>query len=149
MIISFLIALFFQFALPQVQEGTSPEWWQMAHWQLVVGIVVTTLTWLTITYLTKPTEKETLKGFVKLTRPGGPGWKKINEELESEGHPKIVNNLPSEILLMFVGVFTVYSALFATGFWIYSNIGAAILSSVLLIVGTYFLIKLSGKLKFE
>ncbi len=149
MIISFLIALFFQFAIPQVKEGTLPEWWQMAHWQLVVGIVITTLTWLTITYLTKPTEKETLKGFVKLTRPGGPGWRKINEELESEGHPKIVNNLPSEILLMFVGVFTVYSALFATGFWIYSNIGAAILSSVLLIVGTYFLVKLSGKLKFD
>lgn len=148
MIISFVVAVLFQFALPEVKNG-NPEWWQMAHWQLVMGIIVTTITWLTVTYLTQPTNRETLKGFVKLTRPGGPGWTKINQELEKEGHPEIENNLPTEILLMFIGVFTVYAVLFSVGFWLYANIGGAIIATIIAIVGTGFLIKLTGKLKFS
>lgn len=149
MIVSFIVAVMFQFALPDVKNGTDPEWWQLAHWQLVMGIIATTITWLIVTYLTKPTNEETLKGFVKLTRPGGPGWTRINQELEKEGHPKIENNLPTEILLMFIGVFTVYAVLFSVGFWIYANIGGAIISSLVAIIGTGFLIKLTGKLKFS
>lgn len=149
MIISFVVAVLFQFALPEVKNGTDPEWWQMAHWQLVMGIIVTTITWVTVTYLTKPTNQETLKGFVKLTRPGGPGWTRINKELEKEGHPRIENNLPTEILLMFIGVFTVYAVLFSVGFWIYANVVGTVISSLVAIIGTGFLIKLTGKLKFN
>ena len=147
MVISFIVAVLFQFALPEI-DGT-PEWWQMSHWQLVMGIFITTISWLIVTFLTKPTNDETLKNFVKLTRPGGPGWKRINQILESEGHPKIVNNLPTEILLMFIGVFTVYAVLFATGFWIYANVAGAIIASIVAIVGTGFLVKLSSRLKFS
>ncbi len=149
MIVSFVVAVLFQFALPEVKNGVDPDWWQMAHWQLVMGIFITTITWLIVTYLTKPTNEETLKGFVKLTRPGGPGWTKINQILESEGHPKIVNNLPTEILLMFIGVFTVYAVLFASGFWIYANISGAIIASIVAAIGTALLIKLTGKLKLS
>ncbi len=148
MIISFIVAVLFQFTLPDIVDGT-PEWWQMSHWQLVMGIFITTISWLIVTYLTKPTSDETLKSFVKLTRPGGPGWKRINKILESEGHRKIVNNLPTEILLMFIGVFTVYAVLFTVGFWLYANIVGAIIASIVAITGTGFLVKLSSKLKFS
>lgn len=148
MVVSFIVAVLFQFALPDIVDGV-PEWWQMPHWQLLMGIFITTISWLLVTYLTKPTNDETLKGFVKLTRPGGPGWKRINQILESEGHPKIVNNLPNEILMMFIGVFSVYAVLFATGFWIYGNIVGAFIASVVAIIGGGFLVKLSSKLKFS
>ncbi len=148
MVVSFIVAVLFQFTLPDVVDGV-PEWWQMSHWQLLMGIFITTISWLIVTYLTKPTNDETLKGFVKLTRPGGPGWKRINQILESEGHPKIVNNLPNEILMMFIGVFSVYAVLFATGFWIYGNIVGAFIASVVAIIGGGFLVKLSSKLKFS
>ena len=64
MVISFVVAVLFQFALPEVKNGVDPEWWQMAHWQLVMGIFITTITWLVVTFLTQPTSEETLKGFV-------------------------------------------------------------------------------------
>ncbi|PID59784.1 MAG: Na+:solute symporter [Ignavibacteriae bacterium] len=149
MIVSFLVALAFQFLVPEVKEGASPEWWQASHWQLVLGIIVTTISWLIVTLITKPTDKNVLKNFVKLTKPGGPGWKDINKELESEGHKPIENNLPTEILMMFLAVFTVYAILFTVGFWLYANTVSAIISSVIAVAGTFILLKLVEKLKFS
>lgn len=149
MIISFIVALAFQFAVPQAKEGIDPEWWQTSHWQLVLGIIITTTTWLIVTFTTKPTDKNVLKNFVKLTKPGGPGWKEINKELEAEKHPPIENKLATEILMMFIGTITVYSALFATGFWIYGNSLSAIISSAASAIGVFVLLKLLPKLKFS
>lgn len=149
MIVSFIVALLFQFVVPQAKEGVSPEWWQTSHWQLVLGIIITTASWLIVTFATKPTDKSVLKNFVKLTKPGGPGWKEINTELEAEDHPPIENKLPTEILMMFIGTITVYSALFATGFWIYSNTLSAIVASAVSAIGVFVLLKLLPRLKFS
>ena len=149
MVVSFVVAISFQLFIPDVQEGVSAEWWQTSHWQLVLGISITTITWFVVTFLTKPTDHDVLKKFVLLTRPGGNGWKKINAEIESEGHPKIDNNFTTELLMMFVGVFTVYGGLFSSGFWLYGNIVPAIISTLLSIVGSVILFKLLGKLKFS
>ncbi|MBI9071341.1 MAG: Na+:solute symporter [Melioribacteraceae bacterium] len=149
MVISFIVALFFQFVIPQAKDGVDPQWWQTSHWQLVLGVFITTICWISVTFLTKPTDKSTLKNFVKLTRPGGPGWKHINDELEKEGTPKIENNLPIEILMMFIAVFTVYSILFSAGFWIYANTIPAVITSVVALAGTFTLFKLVDKLKFS
>lgn len=149
MLVSFLIALIFQFAIPQVKEGVTPEWWQTSHWQLVMGVVITTITWVSVTFLTKSTATSTLKKFVLLTRPGGPGWKHINELVEAEGHPRIENKLPLEILMMFIGSITVYSTLFATGFWIYANTVPALIASVTAAAGIAIMLKLLGRLRFS
>ncbi|MFA8344251.1 MAG: sodium:solute symporter family protein [Rhodothermaceae bacterium] len=149
MIVSFIAALLFQFVVPQAKEGVSPEWWQTSHWQLVLGIIITTTSWLIVTFATKPTDKSVLKNFVKLTKPGGPGWKEINTELEAEDHPPIENKLPTEILMMFIGTITVYSALFATGFWIYNNTLSAIVASTVSAIGVFVLLKLLPRLKFS
>ncbi len=149
MVISFVVAVSFQFIFPEVEAGAQAEWWQTSHWQLVLGIIITTLSWLLVTYLTKPTEHKVLKNFVLLTRPGGNGWKAINEEIESEGHPKIENNFTTEILMMFIAVFTVYGGLFSFGFWIYGNIIPAIIATLISTAGVAILFKLLGKLKFS
>ena len=78
MIVSFMIAVIFKMVVPQAEVGVAPEWYQAAHWQLLVGIGLTTTTWLAVTFATQPVAEETLKKFVTLTRPGGPGWSRIN-----------------------------------------------------------------------
>ena len=149
MIISFVVAIFFKLVVGSAEAGTGAPWYQLSHWQLLLGIGITTLTWVAVTFLTRPEDTETLKGFVRLTRPGGPGWKKVNAELEAEGHAAITHQLPLEILCMAVGVLTVYGALFATGFWIYGNILPAVICSLIGTLGGYFLFKIFGHLKTD
>ena len=122
-------------------------WYHYSHWQLVAGIIITTVTWLTVTFLTRPEDEETLKNFVKLTRPGGRGWKRINEKLSSEGHEPVRHQLALEIFLMVIGVFTVYNTLFATGYWIYGQTLGAGIATLFAAIGAVVLFKTFGKLR--
>ncbi|MEM6801023.1 MAG: Na+:solute symporter, partial [Bacteroidota bacterium] len=111
--------------------------------KIVYGAILTTLVWIIATYFTPPDDDETLRSFYKKIRPGGPGWDAVIEKAEAEGekiqrHP---GQLPLEILSMVIGVFTVYSALFATGFWIYGDTSKGILFSCLTLVGGLILFR--------
>ena len=149
MIISFVVAVLFKIVLGTAQPGEAAPWYQIAHWQLLLGIAITTVGWLIVTFITKPENPKTLKGFVRLTRPGGPGWKQTNAALEVEGHAPIAHQLPLEILCMAIGVATVYGALFATGFWIYGNTVPAVVCSVIAAIGTFALMRIFGRLRTD
>ncbi len=149
MIVSFLIACFFQFVLPGAKEGIEPLWWQQTYWQLCVGIVLTTTTWLIVTFVTKPVDDGVLKKFYLLTKPGGPGWKHIDKLIVADGEKHVEHQLPLEILCMVIGCFTVYGALFSVGFWVYGNVIAGVVSSVVATLGTIFLFKAWMKLKMN
>lgn len=149
MIVSFLVAVLFKVIIDEPVAGQLPEWYQLSHWQLLIGIFITTISWLTVTFLTKPENEETLKKFVKLSRPGGKGWQAINEKLYAEGFKPIQHQLPLEILLMFIGIVTVYGALFSTGYWIYGQTLAALISTIVTLISATFLFKIFGKLKFN
>ena len=75
-------------------------------------VLGTTIVWLTVTYLTKPTDKKTLHKFYKKVHPGGIGWENIAAEL-----PEVKSD--SDFGLSFInwisGVVLVYSFLFASG----------------------------------
>ena len=74
MTVSFLVAIGF-FLLGKnpgwVAEG---HWILQSHWQLCLGIAITTVCWLIVTFATAPVDDATLRNFVRKTRPGGPGW---------------------------------------------------------------------------
>ncbi|MBS3993041.1 MAG: Na+:solute symporter [Bacteroidetes bacterium] len=127
-------------------NGFLPSW---SKFPLVV--LLTTVLWLLVTYLTKPERKETLQHFYVTTQPGGIGWKKIIDEAALEGisihKPKETNNFPKAILAIIISTLLVYSTLFATGHWIYGNISIALLFSFIVIVCVYFLTKLWKHLK--
>ncbi|KAA3635523.1 MAG: Na+:solute symporter, partial [Bacteroidetes bacterium] len=116
MIISFLVALYFEFIHP----GEVAD-----HWKLLIGVGITTVVWLTVTMLTKPDDHAKLLSFYKLIRPHSGGWQPvINKALadnELEQKDITVGKLPSELAGMFSGVFLVYGSLFTIGFFIYSN----------------------------
>ena len=76
MIVSFLVALGFEFVFPNnfsVEE------------KLIIGVTITTICWLAVTFITPPSNIETLQNFYKKIQPGGPGWKKIIDISESIG----------------------------------------------------------------
>jgi SSS family solute:Na+ symporter len=79
----------------------------------VVGF--TTVVWLAATFLTRPTDAETLDAFYRTVHPGGPGWTPV-----AERHPDVTpdSGLGRLALDWLVGVVLVYSTLFGTGYLI-------------------------------
>src|SRR5690554_804837 len=111
MVISFLIAVFFFIN----GKMDAPIIDMAGHWQLVVSVVITTIGWMAVTLLTKPSEKETLKSFNSLI---------FGSESKFKGFDR-------KILGFFAGVIGVYCALFTIGNFIY---GKNTLATILLVV---------------
>jgi len=55
--------------------------------KLLIALIGTTISWVLGMILTRPETTETLRSFYRLTRPGGPGWKKVVEEARQNGDP--------------------------------------------------------------
>lgn len=89
-----------------------------------------TLGWMLVTFLTKPTDEATLRRFRELVRPGGPGWATVRHRAAASGQrfeqASQRWNVPMEIVCMMIGCMAVYSALIATGYWIYRDYGLAV-----------------------
>jgi len=83
-------------------------------------VSITTIVWISVTYLTKPTDELTLFNFYKRIHPGGILWKKISDKIpdvkSDKGFAKMFVN-------WLVGVILVYSILFGTGSLIFGDIG--------------------------
>lgn len=79
-------------------------------------VIGTSIVWLFVTFITKPTKKETLENFYKKIHPGGIGWKKFGKNypdvIPDTGYGKLFVN-------WFFGVLLVYSALYSTGQFIF------------------------------
>jgi Na+/proline symporter len=130
MVSSFLIAIIFQFVLP----GRFPS-----HWEMVIGVVLTTVIWLVVTWFSEPSDDRTLTAFYRLIRPTGPGWKPIAALAGVQ--IKRAGSLPGGILMMFLGTCSVYSTLFATGYWIYGETGLAVFNTATALVSGGFLFR--------
>ncbi len=145
MIVSFIIAVYFQFIHNRIMPNVTLEDWQ----KLVIGVGITTVCWVVATLLTRPTTDKKLRSFCELINPGGPGWKKVFQKAEKEGNPIIpkhhADNLAIGILCMFIGCIAVYATLFATGYWLYGNNVPAIIATISAAVSGLLLILLWSK----
>ena len=122
----------------------------LEDWQtIIIGALLTTITWVAATFLTPPTEDSVLRSFYRKIKPGGSGWDAVINKANAEGDhiEKEVGQLPLEILCMVIGCITVYSVLFATGNWIYGNAGTASLLTAISTGGGAFLFWAWGRLK--
>ncbi|MEQ8338971.1 MAG: sodium:solute symporter family protein [Cyclobacteriaceae bacterium] len=134
MVISFLVAIYFKFVHTAIGFG------QLLSWQeLVIGISITTVGWVVVTLVSKPTELNVLVSFIQKVNPGGPGWKRIVNRAKAEGmevnEPTGPWKVPYGILCMIFGSISVYGMLMGTGQFIYGNLlngflllGAALIS---------------------
>lgn len=122
MIISFIIAIVFF-----INKKTGNSLFEIAgYWQLIIGVVVTTLGWILVTFLTQPTDKETINKFDTL----------IYGE-ESKFH-----NIGYKIAAFLIGTIGTYSFLFATGYFIYGKIMLALSLGALSLICMAVLIKI-------
>lgn len=150
MIVSGIVSLVFSSqtinALFFGNDGYFPSWGKFP-----LTVFITTIIWITITFITKPESDETLIRFYKKTTPGGPSWKFYFESVcKEKGINYKINqkwSVPSGILAMLLGCVFIYSILFATGFWIYGNIKSGLFATSLILISLYFLIKVWKKLK--
>jgi Na+/proline symporter len=148
MVVSFIVACYFEFV--HMRIGLTPlESWQ----KLVIGVGITTVAWLTVTFITKPADEKTLRSFYRLVRPGGPGWRAVLLRAKSDNDPIDESgekwDLPAGILCMVFGCLAVYGALFATGFWIYENHVPAVILTITAIVSAALLVKAWTKLDIK
>lgn len=92
-------------------------------------VLMTSVLWITVTFLTPAEKTSTLIRFYNKTQPGGPGWKKIVKEASNQGIDLTKGEgkwtVPSGIIAMLLGCIFVYSCMFATGNWIYGNYSLA------------------------
>ena len=113
MIISFSVALYFQFMHQQVFGLPAMD----PSMQLVAGVVITTAGWLSVTFLTRPTDRATLQAFYDRIRPLDAGWRAAVATKPSAGEESVT----AAFLCWFLGVAVVYLALFGTGYIIYGR----------------------------
>ena len=92
------------------ENGFFPDWLQYP-----IVVLVTTLVWVGVTYLTPPEDDKTLKNFVQKLELGGPGWTSFSSNNDDKW------SVPQGVLAMVLGCVFVYSILFATGFFIYGE----------------------------
>ena len=122
-------------------EGIFPAWSKFP-----IVVLITSIVWVTVTFLTKPETDETLRRFYKKTTPGGPGWARILNTFPDtsfiENETKKKWTVPSGILAMILGCFMVYGAMFATGNFLYGNYKLALGLLLLVIFSVFLLIKL-------
>ena len=108
---------------------------------LFVIVGFTTLVWVAVTFLTKPTDERTLTSFYRKVHPGGTLWNHIAAKV-----PDVKGDSGFALLFAdwFAGVVLVYSVLFGTGKLILGETGvAALLFLVGILAGTFIYRNLS------
>ena len=112
MVVSFAVACFFQWgAKPLGLEawlvsGWRAEWFDVTAWKLLIGVAVTTVCWLGVTFVTPCEPEDKIVAFrTKVAGPKG--------------------ELPHGILCAALGCVAVWSCLFGTGWLLYGYGGQA------------------------
>ena len=127
-------------------EGLLPTY---AKFPMVV--LITSIIWIVVTFMTKPETNKTLFDFYEKIQPGGPGWKKTIEDAKSENQEIVTDkqpwSVPSGILAMILAMILIYSAMFATGYWIYGDYNWAIALSLIVVVSGFLLSKMWKKIR--
>lgn len=136
MIVSFVTAVYFE----KYYEGAMESYEKMC-----IAVGVTSIAWIMVTLLSRPTSMANLKRFYLTIRPHEIGWQPVLNQLtekEKEGLLQNPSPLSREILMMFVGSIMIYAALFSTGYILYGLWVSGIICLSITFVSAISLIKL-------
>jgi Na+/proline symporter len=136
MVSSFLVAVGFFVA---GKAGSPVD----ATTSLLIAIVITTIVWVTATYLTAPTARATLVSFYRLVRPPGPGWEPVRQEAGVGPSP---DSIARSLLGWVLGCLVVYAALFGAGSFLYERTAQGIAWTVVLVISGAGLVRLIRRL---
>jgi SSS family solute:Na+ symporter len=101
-------------------------------WVMLVTVAISTIVWVSVTFLTKPEPDAVLERFYRRVRPGGPGWAKISERagFGREGIPGGALAWTNWI----AGIVAVYSSLFGIGRLVLGDVAQGLGMLVLAVV---------------
>jgi Na+/proline symporter len=100
---------------------------------LVATVAITTVVWLSVAWLTPPTDPAVLRRFYALVRPAGPGWSAVRREAAVPAGPDIA--LGRSAVGCLGGIACVYGALFGAGHALLDHTAAASVSLVVAVAG--------------
>lgn len=113
---------------------------------LIIIVIWSTLVWVTVTMLTKPTKRETLLSFYRKVHPGGVGWKSVAAEMpDVKGDTGYVRLFANWIL----GCCLVMLSLFGTGKIIFGEYFAAAVYFALALTAAWFIYRNLSKAGWE
>jgi len=99
---------------------------------MLVTVVISTIVWLGVTFMTAPEPDETLDAFYLRVRPGGPGWAHVSERL-GLGREKTPGGALAWTNWL-AGIVAVYSSLFGIGKILFGEIGVGVVLLVIAVV---------------
>ncbi|PQB04444.1 sodium:solute symporter family protein [Aureitalea marina] len=131
MIVSFVVALVFEFGGIDWSDST----------KLVAGVGITTVCWVAVTLLTRPTDISVLSSFYNKIKPYGNGWNAFRKLAEAKNIEldKTSDNFTRDLASMLLGILFVYTALFATGYIIYGNVTGSLVLGGISLVSAYLI----------
>ena len=132
MLSSFVVAIGFFFARKNGLQISLTS-------SLLITVAVTTVVWITTTFLTAPADRATLLAFYRKVRPAGPGWTSVAAEAGIGPSP---DSLPQQFLGWALGITFVYAALFGTGSYLYGHTPQALMWTAAFVVSGIGLLKL-------
>jgi len=135
MIVSFVVAVVLQF-----NGGFGLETWQ----QLLVGVGITTVSWVSVAMWGPRTDREVLESFCEKINPGGPGWHDYDAGVTGPG-----SDIPTGLLAAFSGTIGIFGILFATGYFLYGQTLTAVIMCSVAFVSLFWLSRLWSKLRLQ
>lgn len=140
MVISFCVAIYFEL----IYTGS-----MASHEKLVMGVLLTTIGWITVTLLTRPESDEVLRKFYIQVRPHRLGWNAwVKKAPEIVAADKEGSGMLLELGAMLLGCLMVYGFLFGLGYWIYGDLMKTFISFGVAIISSWLLWKMWPKLSF-
>jgi len=112
--------------------------------KLLLAVAITSIVWVVTALMTRPESYETQMRFYELTRPGGPGWKKLRTEASVRGETISESgtwSVPGSILMVFVGCIGIYSALMGTGSFLYGNLITGSVLTLVFALSSWMIVK--------
>jgi SSS family solute:Na+ symporter len=103
-----------------------------SHVGLLATIAVTTTVWVATTYLTRPTDPDTLRRFFMAVRPSGPGWRDIRAESPDVQSP---DNLSAAFVCWIASLAFIYGALFGAGHLLFGHATAGVAGTAVAVAG--------------
>ena len=138
MIVSFVIAVSFE-TIPFFSSWTAES-------KLITGVLITTLSWLIVTFKTPAEDPQVLYHFLTKVKPHTWGWKPlIKANSWKEASFQSGESIGHQVAGFSLGILAIYSLLFATGFALYGQWGAFFVCVAILGPSGYWVLRIISR----
>ena len=107
--------------------------------RILVIVPISLVSWITVTYLTKPVSMDQLITFYKRVRPYPMFWKPVVKAINDPAYEKSPDNFAKNARCWVYGIVVVYSALATIGKWILGTTTEAVVATLLCIASSLLL----------